>query len=87
MAHTIWKYVLKTETNQIIEIPEGAKILSAGEQLNNICVWVNVDTEMPVVNRKFSIYGTGHLIPKDPGDFIGSVHLYNGTLIFHVYAY
>ena len=87
MTKTIWKYVLTPE-KLTISIPEKATILTAREQGNEICIWAEVYTEMPLETRTFEIYATGHNIPYDMGidrEYIGTASLYGGALIFHVY--
>lgn len=78
----VYKYVLDVgETS--LQIPMGGKVLSA--QLHDVyaCIWVEVITEVEVVEtRTFRIVGTGHAVP------IGA--LYVGTIqqspfVWHVY--
>jgi hypothetical protein len=36
--------------------------------------------------REFEVYGTGHPIPGDvKRKFIGTVHMYGGSLVFHIF--
>ena len=87
MTKTIWKYVLVPEM-LTISIPEGATILTAREQGDEICIWAEVCTEKPLETRSFEIYGTGHNIPTDMGvdrRYIGTAAIYGGKYIFHVY--
>lgn len=80
---TIWKFDLVSSC--AIQIPEGAEILSVDEQQDIIRMWALVDTDKPLVTRHFFIYGTGYTLPAEPLQFIGTVHLYNGTLVFHIW--
>jgi hypothetical protein len=84
MARTIWKYALSPRGIGI-SMPVGAKVLTAREQNDAICIWAEVDPEAEKVLRHFRIYGTGHDMPDDPGTYIGTTSFRGGALIFHVY--
>jgi hypothetical protein len=87
MTKTIWKYVLIPE-KLTISIPEGATVLTAREQGNEICIWAEVYTEKPLETRTFEIYGTGHNLSTGMGidrQYIGTAVLHGGSLILHVY--
>ena len=87
MNKTIWKYTIDP-TNLTIEMPKEAIILTAREQGDNICLWVEVDPCKLLEPRIFEVFGTGHDIPIDMGierKYIGTAIIYSGTLIFHVY--
>ena len=81
----IWKYTI-TPSVLFYSMPEGAKILAAKEQDNEVCIWVEVDHNRPIEMRKIMIYGTGHSIPQEPQEYVGTAHLHNGALVLHVYA-
>jgi len=85
----IWKYVIKT--NKLIhKVPANGKVLHVDEQFGEICVWIEVDPDEIKEERHFEVYGTGHLIKYDIGtdrNYLGSVKLENGALIFHIYEY
>ena len=83
----IWKYILQPEHLQV-PMPQGADLLTAREQGDDICVWAEVDTDAIVGLRFFEIFGTGHEMPTDMGadrDYIGTASLHGGALMFHVY--
>lgn len=82
---TIWKYTV-TPNVLFYSMPEGAKILTAKEQNDEVCVWAEVDPDKPVEMRKIMVYGTGHSVPPEPQEYIGTAHLMNGSLVLHVYA-
>ena len=58
---TIWKYEIN-EPEVTLMIPENAKVLDVQLQQGSPtpCIWVAVDTENILVERRFRIYGTGH---------------------------
>jgi hypothetical protein len=85
-AMTIYKYLLQDTQN--IELPKGARILSVGQQKNMIFIWAVIDPTQPKEIRRFHVFGTGHLVPEhiaNCGYFIGTVHLFDGALVFHVF--
>lgn len=86
MAKTIWKTALKVADLQEIVVPRESEFLSAREQNEEICVWYRCDpTRMVDESRKIAIIGTGHPAPDD-GQFLGTVSLLGGSLIFHIFA-
>jgi hypothetical protein len=89
MTLRIYKYKLHPDTDGVY-MPKGAQVLYAREQGDDICVWalVDIDDPAPSEPRRFSVYGTGHEIRlSDPGRYVGSAHLQNGALVFHVFEW
>lgn len=84
---TIWKFTLKPDTITHLEMPKEAKILTVQAQNNDVCMWAIVDTDNAIEERKFEIYGTGHNLPEAilHQEYIGTLQLYNGTLVFHLF--
>lgn len=85
MNSTIWKYALGMHRDVSISMPVGANILSVGAQKNEMFLWALVNPTNKPVYRDFVILGTGHTYEGDPGKFIGTIHLHNSQLIFHVF--
>jgi len=84
---TIWKYQFDTTDSFGLQIPEGAEILSVQVQHGKPCMWVLVDKDKPVVQRRFRVYGTGHPIEAVGLTFLGTYQVCNGDLIFHVFEH
>jgi len=83
---TIFKYVLPQVDEVRVSMPVFAEVLSVGVQNNEICVWALVDPKIPSLLRTFRIAGTGHPTQDpDKWKFLGTVHLYGGALVFHVF--
>ena len=60
---TVWKFSFIITGAFEIEMPEGAKILKVGFDINECPqIWAQVNTEAKKVWRNFRIYGTGHSI-------------------------
>lgn len=79
----IWKYQL--DETGVMEMPEGAQVLSAQMQHDWPVVWAKVDPRAPIKTKRLGVYGTGHAMPDDPGRFIGTFQMDNGALVFHVF--
>lgn len=80
---TIYKYPLK----DTIFLPQGAKVLSVGDQEGERVLWALVDTNNLLEARNFSIIGTGWDVTNDPGihhsKFIGTIH--QPPFVWHVF--
>lgn len=84
----IYKYELKIVDYQDLELPKNSKILSVKNQYENIVVYAIVDTEIKIYDLyHFVIKGTGHDLPEglDDYDFLGTVKLAKGELMFHIF--
>lgn len=81
--------ILKYELNpgdQTIELPEDAEILHVGAQADKVCLWAIVDPEITdMESYAISVFATGEELPEEPGEYLGTVHLTNGT-VNHVFA-
>ena len=80
---TIHKYTLQLTEWQSIQMPAESKILTIQMQNGVPCMWVEVDTSLQSVTRKFLTVGTGHAI-NDEVVYLGTYQLYSGGLIMHV---
>ena len=85
MRQTIYKYPIPVEDRVVIEMPEGASVLSVQMQGLTPCVWVLCNPDAPKRPRALRIYGTGHTLPEDPGRFIGTFQMHGGALVFHLF--
>lgn len=88
MTNTIYKYPLLGTTRQTIQLPRGARILSAGEQNGTFVLWALVNRRETVTqDTEVLIYGTGHDANQltDDHKFVDTVR-YPNDLVFHVFA-
>lgn len=86
MKMTIYKFTLTPGiAGQWHLMPANARILAAGDQREGFVIWVELDLDAPTIKRYFTVYGTGHSLPDDPGAYIGSAQFMNGQLVFHAY--
>jgi hypothetical protein len=89
----VFKYTLPIDDEVRISMPAFAEVLSVGYQGNSngegfptLSLWALTDPFIPSLPRTFRIVGTGHPIEEpEKWKFIGTVFLYGGTLVFHVF--
>lgn len=84
---TVWKFPLALNDEwQELEVPEstlaGAQLVAKDPATAWPAVWLEVDTEAPLTNRAFRVFGTGHPIPGD-AFHVGS--LVDGPYVWHIY--
>jgi len=78
---TIWKIPLKATDKQTIEVPRGGKFLHTDVNDEELCLWFEVLTESPKVEKEIWVFGTGNPIPDD-------LHIsYRGTVIVGSFAW
>ena len=83
---SIWKYELKLQPEQRIEMPFEAKILTVQVQYDIPCLWALVDPDLYKVLRDICIIGTGHQFDdRGTGEYIGTFQRADGSLIWHVF--
>lgn len=86
MARAVYKYELRPgDVREMVTMPVGAKVLAFGNQGERAMLWAEVDPAREPEERFFTIYGTGHALPDDPGHYIGTAQFANGRLVFHAY--
>lgn len=85
---TVWKYKLQATHIQELRLPEKAEILYVREQNEFVCLWAVVETHRELEARVIEVVPTGVEMETDMGvdrKYLGSVHLQNGALVFHVF--
>lgn len=84
MEKTIWKFELRPAITKI-EMPEGAQVLTAQMQGNQLCLWALVDPGAKKETRTFEVFGTGHPINEGNIMYITTFQMSGGAFIFHVF--
>jgi len=82
----IHKYKLHTGGEQIIKIPQGAKILCVQKQGDDYSLWAEIDTNANLVPRTIVAYCTGEEICNSPfveAKYISTVQ--DGWFVVHFY--
>lgn len=80
----VYKYNVPEKDLFSIIMPEH-EVLSVQVQHNNIFMWVVVDTETKEKIYHFRLCGTGHELRITKYDYIGTVQLYEGDLVLHLF--
>ncbi|MDA1675578.1 DUF7352 domain-containing protein [Bacillus cereus group sp. TH152-1LC] len=86
--YSVWKFALKTQETQVLEVPLDAQILSTETQGDDIVVYAMVNTEQTEKEYKdVRVYGTGVPIPDviTEYNFLGTAKFNNGSMMFHVF--
>jgi len=81
----VYKYPLAIQQSQFVTVPLGAEFLTAQAQHEGICLWALVTPSQKEERRFIEVFGTGHTMPPASRDYIGTVQLEGGSLIFHVF--
>lgn len=79
--HTIWKFDISS-FRSVVEMPKGARILTAQPQADRLMLWVLVDPNAEREKRVFRTYPTGGHI-TDPVDRL----VYIATIQFEGFVY
>lgn len=79
MQHTIHKYRAESK----IDLPIGARILTAHIQNASIFLWATVDTSAQMETRYFLVIGTGWEMPPGNFRYIATVH--ENAFVWHVF--
>ena len=92
MTKTIFKYPVEITDESTIRLHAGARILSIKEQGNTVVLYavvpLPIEEEEDVMKKiTVKVVGTGQDINFDINDyeFLGTVSLYDGELMFHVF--
>ena len=93
-SRAVWKWPLAPADVNSIQVPRGAKFLAVQAQEFSLtsgavdlpCVWAEVNAEAPLESVNIYIVGTGHEIPTDAKEYLGTFQIARLGLVFHVYA-
>lgn len=78
MNRVVFKYPLRADSIQVVELPEGFEILHIDFQMTHnegevLYLWALVDNTAPLVKRRVLIRGTGAVMPANHIQHIGTV--------------
>lgn len=83
---TIYKYQLKIDDQQVLELPKNRKILCVQVQYGVPSIWVELDNEdKELESVVINTYGTGHPMPNVEEIYIGTYQMHEGDYVFHVF--
>lgn len=81
----VYKYELSPLTCLDVELPMNYKVVKVGEIENRFFIWIEQELDAGAdLLVKFSIVGTGQLIPNRFGNHVGTI-LATGGFVWHVY--
>jgi hypothetical protein len=89
----IWKFPISLDRirgdgDYALTMPDGAELLSVQTQVSDedgFWLWACVDPDACQTARRLWVVGTGFDLPESLGRFIGTVQLYGGSLVLHVF--
>lgn len=83
---TIYKYSIPvTQGDFQLDLPAGAKILTARLQKGKPQMWVLVNTDMPVASRQFYLIGTGDPIKETGLTYVSTLLLDADATVVHLF--
>lgn len=86
MIRKVFKYQLKIQAEQEIELPSHSRILSVKNQRNSIVLYAEVREDIKETKKiKVFLVCTGDKVPLDATLFLDTVLLNNGIYVLHVY--
>lgn len=90
MTRTVWKFAVPlTGVTDLLQIdmPVGAKVLSAVNQDEHLVLYALVDPKANRERRVFRVAGTGHPIESFVSSraFVGTVLFARGKFVLHVF--
>lgn len=84
---TVYKYSIPiNEQTFRLDLPGGAKILSAQLQNGKPQLWALVNTEMPAISRQFYWVGTGNPIDESGLTYVSTFLLNQDTKVIHLFV-
>jgi hypothetical protein len=81
----IWKYEIPSGGAFALSMPEGAEVLCAQVHGGCPCIWARVDPDAQLVQRRFSLFGTGQPMADEPYRYVGTFQVMAGALVFHLF--
>jgi hypothetical protein len=86
---SIWKFFLKIQDEQLVEMPLGAQLLHVEIMDDQLCLWAQVWTKAIKEKRLILVRDTGHSFTGEEKRYVGTtVHPVSGQLhnfVWHVY--
>jgi len=84
----ILKYPFSVVDRFVLELPEGAAVLHVDAQDGQPMMWASVLVDAPMTERVFRVYGTGHLVEVEGGQwlrYVATFLMYDGGLVWHLF--
>ena len=87
MIHRLYKYPMTLQSDQFVDMPRGAQVISANIQPGQgMFCWAIVDTDAPIVSHLFAVLATGDKcgIEIRTAHFVNAI--YDGPYAWHVFS-
>lgn len=86
MTNIIYKYELKS-MEETLHLPINAEVLCVGEQEERLYIWIMQSAALKTDReyRKFKVIPTGQQIELTKEPYIGTVIMYRGRLVWHIF--
>lgn len=81
----VYKQKLRICDTQKVIMQKGAKVLHVGMQKGHVCAWFECDENAPMEERTIHCVGTGFDLPNASLHYLGTVLIYNDSLVYHFY--
>ena len=81
---TVHKFPLKVVGEQLLYLPLHFKVLKVDMQGNQVCAWIELDSEADLIATSVFMYGTGHRVAVVGAYHIGSI-IDGGMYVWHYY--
>ena len=82
----IQKFPCELAKRFVLEMPEGAELISFQMQGGRAQLWAVVDPGARLCHRTFALRMTGHLYLEEPGTFVGTVQVPERGVDLHLFA-
>lgn len=85
----VFKYPLIVDDMQTVELPKGSKVLHINKQGGDerLYLWALVDPEESETEGvRIRCAGTGHPIEEDGLEYVSTVFMLDGALVFHFFV-
>ena len=80
---SIFKYPLEITDVVDIEMPVGSIVCHVNTQRGKAFIWAEVDTNKPVEQRRFYVYGTGNPMIERHQIYLGT--FFQSAFVWHLY--
>lgn len=82
----IHKYLLNFSATQALTLPAHAIILSIQIQNGVPALWAAHNEPVNAYEQRIiDMYGTGEVMPENPGKYISTVQIHGGNIVFHFF--
>ncbi len=63
----IYKHIIDIQDTVVLDVPQYSTILKVARQGDQVCAWVQGNTQRPTTQVTLRIFGTGNPMPEDEG--------------------